>query len=149
MSFLEHLDELRRRLVRSVLFIAVAFCFCWYFSDYVYNFLSVPVRQALAEAQRRPVPLQGLTGEETILPLSSVKEGDAGRYVFGEAVKLGASVIPAGASVQVRVARDRSESWASSQTRPSSRASPSSHAACVCPSTSKPSPTRCPASRTN
>jgi len=109
MSFLEHLDELRRRLVRSALFIAVAFCFCWYFSDYVYNFLSVPVRQALAEAQRRPVPLQGLTGEETILPLSSVKEGDTGRYVFGEAIKLGSSVIPAGASVQVKVARDRSE----------------------------------------
>ena len=109
MSFLEHLDELRRRLIRSFLFVFVALVASWFVSDHIYNFLSVPVRRALAEAQRRPVPLQGLTGEETILPLSSVKEGDAGRYVFGEAVKLGASVIPAGASVQVRVARDRAD----------------------------------------
>jgi sec-independent protein translocase protein TatC len=107
MSFLEHLDELRRRLVRAVLFVAVAFAFCWYFSDHIYNFLAVPVRRALAQAQRRPVPLQGLTGEETIRPLSSVAEGEAGRYVFAEAIKLGTSVIPAGASVQVKVARDR------------------------------------------
>ncbi len=107
MSFLEHLDELRRRLIRAILFVVIALVGCWFVSDYIYNFLSIPVRRALSEAQRRPVPLQGLTGDEAIRPLSSVVEGDTGRYVFAEATRLGTSVIPAGASVEVTVARDR------------------------------------------
>jgi sec-independent protein translocase protein TatC len=106
MSFLEHLDELRRRIIRSVIFIFVALLFCWFVSDRIYNFLAAPMRRALADAQQRPVPLQGATGGETILPLDSIKEGDAGRYVFEETTKLGGSVVvPPGASVAVRVGR--------------------------------------------
>ena len=108
MSFLDHLDELRRRLIRSFLFVFVAVVACWFVSDHIYNFLSIPVRRALADAAQRPVALQGLTGQEAILPLSALKEGEGGRYVFAEATKLGTSVIPAGASVQARVARDQS-----------------------------------------
>ncbi|HEV7844312.1 MAG TPA: twin-arginine translocase subunit TatC, partial [Pyrinomonadaceae bacterium] len=104
MSFLEHLDELRSRLIRAALFIFVAFMICWFFSDRIYNFLAVPVQRALAEAQRRELPIGGLTGKETILPLNSLKEGDTGRYVFAETTKIGASVIPVGTSVQARVA---------------------------------------------
>lgn len=106
MSFLEHLDELRTRLIRSILFVCLATALCWFISDRIYNFLAIPVEEALAEAQQRQAPIAGLTGQETILPLSSVKEGDTGRYVFAEETKLGASVIPAGASVAVRVAND-------------------------------------------
>jgi sec-independent protein translocase protein TatC len=106
MSFLEHLDELRRRLIRSVIFVFTAFFLCWAVSDRIYNFLARPVRVALAEAQRRQLPLGGLTGGEAVLPLSSLGEGDAGRYVFADATKLGQSVIPPGASVLARVARD-------------------------------------------
>jgi sec-independent protein translocase protein TatC len=105
MSFLEHLDELRRRIIRSAVYVFVALVLCWFVSDRIYNFLSVPVRRALAEAAERPVELQGLTGGERILPLRDVKEGDAGRYVFSEATKLGTSLIPAGTSVAARVAR--------------------------------------------
>lgn len=105
MSFLEHLDELRRRLIRSIIFIFAALIFCWFFSGPIYRFLSAPMRRALADAAQRPVPLQGLTGGEQILPLNSLKEGDAGRYVFEETTKLGTSVIPPGASVAVRLAR--------------------------------------------
>src|SRR5881227_1878567 len=106
MSFLEHLDELRRRLIRSIVFIFVALIACWFVSDRIYNFLSVPIRRAMADATEHPVPLQGLTGSETVLPLSSVKEGDTGRYVFAEATKFGKmSVIPTGTSVLARVAR--------------------------------------------
>lgn len=108
MSFLDHLDELRRRLIRSFVFVFVAVIACWFVSDYVYNFLSIPVRRALADAAQRPVALRGLTGQEAILPLSALKEGEGGRYVFAEATKLGTSVIPAGASVLARVARDQS-----------------------------------------
>jgi sec-independent protein translocase protein TatC len=47
-----------------------------------------------------------MTGGEAALPLSSLREGDAGRYVFADATNIGQSVIPPGASVLARVARD-------------------------------------------
>jgi sec-independent protein translocase protein TatC len=106
MSFLEHLDELRSRLMRSVLFVFVAGMFCWFVSDRIYRFLSVPVEHALAEAQRRQVPINGFTGNEQILSMSSLKENDLGRYVFSEETKLGTSLIPVGTSVTARVAKD-------------------------------------------
>ncbi len=106
MSFLDHLDELRKRLIHSIVFVFVAASVCWFFSDRIYSFLAVPVERALAEAQRRQVPIAGLTGNETILGLSSLKENDLGRYVFPEETKLGTSVIPVGASVTARVAKD-------------------------------------------
>jgi len=106
MSFLEHLDELRRRLVNSVVFIVVAFAACWFVSDRIYDFLSVPVLRALAEAERREVPLTGVTGEEKVLALSALNEGDAGRYVFDRATKLGTSVVQPGTSVNAMVRRD-------------------------------------------
>jgi sec-independent protein translocase protein TatC len=106
MSFLDHLDELRKRLIRSIAFVFVATSVCWFFSDRIYSFLAVPVERALAEAQRRQLPIAGLTGNEKILGLSSLKESDVGRYVFPEETKLGTSVIPVGASVTARVAKD-------------------------------------------
>lgn len=106
MSFLDHLDELRRRLVRSVIFVFVVFMACWFVSDYIYNFLARPVRVALGEAQRRQLPPGGITGNEAALPLSSAQVNDTGRYVFAETTKLGASVIPVGTSVLARVAPD-------------------------------------------
>src|SRR2546421_9147579 len=106
MSFLEHLDELRRRLIRSIIFVFLAFLLCWFVSDRIYNFLARPVRVALAEAQRRQIQFAGLTGQEAITPLSALKENDTGRYVFPEATKLGQSIIPPGASVEARVAHD-------------------------------------------
>ena len=106
MSFLEHLDELRSRLMRSIAFVFIAATLCWFVSDRIYAFLAKPVERALAEAQRRQVPINGLTGGEKILPLTSVKENDLGRYIFSEETKIGTSVIPAGASVMARVAKD-------------------------------------------
>src|SRR5215831_8598129 len=52
MSFLDHLDELRSRLIRVALFVFIAFILCWIFSDRIYNFLQVPVRAAMIEARR-------------------------------------------------------------------------------------------------
>jgi sec-independent protein translocase protein TatC len=106
MSFLEHLDELRSRLIRSLGFVFLAATLCWFVSDRIYAFLAVPINHALAEAQRRQVPISGLTGSEKVLPLTAVKENDLGRYIFPEETKFGTSVIPAGASVMARVARD-------------------------------------------
>ena len=106
MSFLEHLDELRRRLIRSFIFIFLATTLCWIFSDRIYAFLAVPVERALADAQRRQVPIAGQTGTEMIAPVTTLKENDSGRYVFAEETKLGSSLIPAGASVTARVVKD-------------------------------------------
>ena len=106
MSFLEHLDELRRRLIRSFVFIFIATSACWFFSDRIYAFLAVPVERALADAQRRQVPIAGQTGTETISAMTSLKENDIGRYVFADETKLGTTLIPAGASVTARVLKD-------------------------------------------
>lgn len=106
MSFLEHLDELRRRLINSVIIVVIAFVVCWFVSDKIYNFLSVPIRQALSEAERREIPVEGLTGSEKILSFDNLKEGEAGVYVFDRATKLGVSVVSPGTSVQAKVTTD-------------------------------------------
>ena len=106
MSFLEHLDEFRRRLVNSVVIIVIAFMLCWFVSDKIYNFLSVPIRKALSEANRREVPVEGFTGDEKVLPLSNLAEGDSGRYVFDRSTKLGVGVVSPGTSVLAKVEKD-------------------------------------------
>jgi sec-independent protein translocase protein TatC len=106
MSFLEHLDELRRRLVRCFVVIILATAGSWFVSEHIYNFLAAPVQRALAEAQRREVPIAGFTGNETIAALYTLKENEAGRFVFYEETKIGTSLIPTGASVMARALKD-------------------------------------------
>lgn len=106
MSFMEHLDELRRRLIKSILIVGVAFGLCWFAKNEIYNFLAVPVQTALAEAQRREIPVEGLTGNEKVLPLNELKEGDNGRFVFERATKLGVTTVAPGTSVDSIVGRD-------------------------------------------
>jgi len=97
MSFLEHLDELRRRLVRSVLFILVAFIACFYFSDRIFNFLAVPVQRELSTAKQKRIESGG--------KFTSLKENDTARFVFNEKTNLGSVVIPIGASVEAKIAK--------------------------------------------
>ena len=106
MSFLEHLDELRKRIVRSVIIIVLAFFVCWFVSDKIYNFLSIPIRKALSEAARRDLPVSGITGEEKLLPIADLAEGDSGRYIFDRATNLGGTVVSGGTSVLAQVSRD-------------------------------------------
>jgi len=47
MSFLEHLDELRRRLVRAAIYVAIGFLASFYFSKDIYHFISRPLLAAL------------------------------------------------------------------------------------------------------
>ena len=60
----------------------------------------------LAEAQHRTVPIAGYSGNETVAGLQSLKENEAGRYVFAEETKLGNTLIPLGTSVTARVLKD-------------------------------------------
>lgn len=106
MSFLEHLDELRKRLVNSVIIIVLAFMLCWFVSDRIFDFLSVPIRHALSDAERRELPVNGRTGSEKILPLASLKEGDRGRYTFDRVTRLGTGVVQPGTTVGATVSRD-------------------------------------------
>jgi sec-independent protein translocase protein TatC len=46
MSFLEHLEELRVRLIHSVAALAVGFGLCWGFREHIFHFLTEPLRQA-------------------------------------------------------------------------------------------------------
>lgn len=50
MPLLEHLIELRRRLVYSALAFVVAFGPCWYFSKDIYDFLAAPLYHAMGAA---------------------------------------------------------------------------------------------------
>lgn len=49
MSFLEHLDELRRRIVFIVVSLSVAFVVCFFFSTQIFEFLMGPMQLALPE----------------------------------------------------------------------------------------------------
>ncbi len=97
MSFLEHLDELRKRLMWSILFIFLAFMVCFYFSAKIFNFLAIPVQRALAEQKQKRIG-----GGENFTVL---KEGDTARFIFNEKTNLGSVVIPIGASVEAKIAK--------------------------------------------
>ena len=107
MSFLEHLDELRTRLIRCIVFVVVTASVAWFVSAPIYSFLARPINRALAEAQQaRQVTIAGLNGQLSTVPLSSLHQNDRLRYVFPELTKLGGASIPAGASVMARVDKD-------------------------------------------
>jgi sec-independent protein translocase protein TatC len=52
MSILEHLEELRSRLLKSALSVVVAVVLCWNWSREIYNFLVIPATEALPEGTR-------------------------------------------------------------------------------------------------
>ncbi len=106
MSFLEHLDELRKRIVSSLIVLIIAFTVCWFVSAKIYNFLSIPIRKALSEASRREIPVEGLTGNEKVYPITNLQEGESGRYVFDRSTTLGVSVVSSGTSVLAKVEKD-------------------------------------------
>lgn len=49
MSFLEHLDELRRRLITILIYVASGFILCWFFREEIYRFVSRPIVAHLDE----------------------------------------------------------------------------------------------------
>lgn len=52
MSFLEHLDELRRRLLHIALYVAVGFLVCWFFHRQIYDFLALPITTLLPPGKK-------------------------------------------------------------------------------------------------
>ena len=43
MTFLEHLEELRNRLIHCLASVGIAFCVCWVFREEIFAFLAVPI----------------------------------------------------------------------------------------------------------
>lgn len=47
MSFLEHLEELRRRIIYALLAVGVAFVACWYYAERIFALMQQPIMTAL------------------------------------------------------------------------------------------------------
>jgi sec-independent protein translocase protein TatC len=47
MGFLEHLEELRRRIIYSLLGVAVGFVACWSYAEKIYGIMQQPIMEAL------------------------------------------------------------------------------------------------------
>jgi len=62
---LDHLVELRNRLIRSILAFLIAFIGCFFFAEIIYNFLAQPLADALADQPGRRMIATAL--QETFL----------------------------------------------------------------------------------
>ncbi len=47
MSFLDHLEELRRRIIWSLLYVAGGFFLCWFYAERIYGYMQAPIMEAL------------------------------------------------------------------------------------------------------
>jgi sec-independent protein translocase protein TatC len=56
MNFLDHLEELRRRIVYSVLYLMAGFCVCWWYHEQIFAIMQKPIMIALA-SHRMPQAL--------------------------------------------------------------------------------------------
>jgi sec-independent protein translocase protein TatC len=54
MSFLDHLEELRKRLIRILIAVGVAFGVCWAFSGKIYKIIAIPIAAAGTNAKVSP-----------------------------------------------------------------------------------------------
>ncbi len=51
MSFLDHLEELRQRLVKSLVGLVVGFAACWGFHEQIFDFMTQPLRRAFPQVK--------------------------------------------------------------------------------------------------
>lgn len=96
MSFLDHLDELRVRIIRSVVGISICFAVCFLFAKPIFHFLEKPVKQQLRKAR---LSQQGKSGS---VDLTQVKEGEVLNYTFIQETAIAGVRIPQGTTVPVK-----------------------------------------------
>jgi sec-independent protein translocase protein TatC len=102
MSFLDHLDELRTRLMRIAIFVVIAFVVCWVFSDKIYKFLQIPVQAAMLDARRQgAIRLEGIA----LNRLSDLPDGTVVTFSFPAETRLGEAIVQAGTTIPVEVQR--------------------------------------------
>jgi len=95
MGFLDHLDELRSRLIYCAIAITVFFAISWFFSDKIYEFLQKPVLQAIHQAN-----IENALKHQHVTGAPAVKEGDTLQYTFQFQEDLNGVMVPQGSSVQ-------------------------------------------------
>jgi sec-independent protein translocase protein TatC len=102
MSFLDHLDELRTRLMRIAIFVVVAFVVCWIFSDSIYKFLQIPVQAAMLDARRQgALRLEGIV----LNRLSDMADGTVVIFSFPAETRIGDAIVQAGTTIPAEVKR--------------------------------------------
>src|ERR1051326_2414733 len=62
-TFLEHLEELRKRIIWSIIWIGAGFCVCWWKADLIYGYMKRPIDAALT-AHKLPTDLVYLNPTE-------------------------------------------------------------------------------------
>jgi sec-independent protein translocase protein TatC len=102
MSFLEHLDELRKRLIYCAIAVGIAFFVGFGFSEQIYDFLSIPVKVEAKKA--RLAREEKLLGPDTRRALTqNLKEGDTLQYTFALDAVIENVKVPAGTTIPVRI----------------------------------------------
>ena len=99
MSFLDHLDELRTRLIRSAAFVLVAFIVCWIFSGYIYKFLEVPVRAAMLNSERAA----GFGIKSDLKTIWDLPDGAEVDFTLPTDARVGGALIQTGGTIRLRV----------------------------------------------
>ena len=102
MSFLDHLDELRTRLIRIASFLLIAFIICWAFSDRIYRFLEIPVVEAMINAN----PQAAVVLDTKLMRLVDMGDGTEGDFTIPTDTRVGEAIIQTATTVRVRVQRD-------------------------------------------
>ena len=70
MTLIGHLEELRRRIIHSLVAVLLGFFVCWGFSKEIYRFLSRPIMDVLPEGEEVEAP------EEMLAPIQVTVRAD-------------------------------------------------------------------------
>src|ERR1051326_3908558 len=105
MSFLDHLDELRRRLTYSAIAVALSFTVCFVYSEKIYAFLSKPVHQALKDARQFHLKYN----QTPIQQLEELPNNTTFTYVFNKEANLQGITLPAGTTMPARLEKKGQE----------------------------------------
>ncbi len=72
MSFLDHLEELRKRLINSLIAIAVAFGVCWWFALSLFKAVSRPINLAGVSSLVASTPTEGFNIELKLAVMAAI-----------------------------------------------------------------------------
>jgi sec-independent protein translocase protein TatC len=72
MSFLDHLEELRKRIINSLIAIGVAFGVCWYFGLYLYKMVVRPITAAGVTSLVASTPTEGFNLELKLAVMAAI-----------------------------------------------------------------------------
>ncbi len=104
MSFLDHLDELRKRLIYSAIGISIAFAVCFGLSDKIYRILEKPViREADKALDEQEKKQQGKDTRPELL--KNLKEGEQLNYTYAQESVIAKSKIAAGTTIPVTIVK--------------------------------------------